>query len=230
MTAPFEYLTFDCYGTLIDWRSGIGEAFSHVGAAVGVPIDRDQILELHARIEPEVQAEEFRSYAEVLDLLAGRIAGELGFEIPVDQRAFLSQSLPGWQPFADTGEALEKLASAGYRLGILSNVDDDLLAETLRHFSVEFEMLVTAEQVGSYKPALGHFREARRRIGEASWLHVAQSFFHDVQPAVAEHLPVVWINRLQESPPTYACPTAEFPDMKSFAGKLVDGGGIRQGS
>jgi 2-haloalkanoic acid dehalogenase type II len=223
-------VTFDCYGTLIDWRGGISEAFSHIGAAAGMPIDRDQVLELHARIEPEIQAEEFRSYAEVLDLSADRIAGALGFEIPSSQRTFLSRSLPGWQPFADTGEALEKLASAGYRLGILSNVDDHLLAQTLWHLPVEFEMLVTAEQVGSYKPALGHFREARRRIGEARWLHVAQSFFHDVQPAVAERLPVVWINRLQESPPTADRPTAEFPDMKSFAAQLVDGGGIQQSS
>jgi len=226
MATEYDVLTFDCYGTLIDWRGGISDAFSQIAAAVGQPVDRDRILDLHARLEPEIQAEEFRSYRDVLDLMAIRIASELGFDIPADHRHFLSESLPRWQPFADTGAALEKLASAGYRLGILSNVDDDLLAGTLRHLPVGFDLLVTAEQVGSYKPALGHFREARRRIGDGRWLHVAQSFFHDMQPAVIEQVPVVWINRLQESPPTPVRPRAEFPDMRQFAEQLVDRGGL----
>ena len=226
MATEYDVLTFDCYGTLIDWRGGISDAFSQIAAAVGQPVDRDRILDLHARLEPEIQAEEFRSYRDVLDLMAIRIASELGFDIPADHRHFLSESLPRWQPFADTGAALEKLASAGYRLGILSNVDDDLLAGTLRHLPVGFDLLVTAEQVGSYKPALGHFRKAQRRIGDGRWLHVAQSFFHDVQPAVIEQVPVVWINRLQESPPTPVRPQAEFPDMRQFAEQLVDRGGL----
>lgn len=225
MTAEFDILTFDCYGTLIDWRRGIGDAFSRLGAVVGMPLDRDRILDLHARIEPEIQAEEFRTYREVLDLTAMRIASELGFDIPSGERHFLSQSLPRWPPFADTGAALEKLA-AEHRLGILSNVDDDLLAATLQNFPVDFELLVTAGQVGSYKPAVGHFRQARRLIDDARWLHVAQSFFHDVRPAVAERIPVVWINRLHETPPTADRPLAEFPDMKVFAAQLVDGEGL----
>lgn len=226
MSKDFEMLTFDCYGTLIDWREGISGAVSGLGAAAGIPIDSERVLELHARIEPEIQAETFRSYADVLDLTASRIASELGFDISPEERHALSASLPGWPPFPDTGPALEKLAAAGYRLGILSNVDDDLLRATLEHFPVDFELLVTAEQVGSYKPALGHLREARRRIGERRWLHVAQSFFHDVRPAVAEGLSVVWINRLQESPPTDDRPTAEFPDLERFAEYLVGRGGL----
>lgn len=226
MTPDFDILTFDCYGTLIDWRGGISDAISEVAAAAGQPVERDRILGLHAQIEPEIQAEEFRSYREVLDLTAARIANELGFDIPAGQIDSLSQSLPRWQPLTDTRAALEKLASAGYRLGILSNVDDDLLAGTLRHFPVEFDLLVTAEQVGSYKPDLGHFREARRRIGDGRWLHVAQSFFHDVLPATKEQIPVVWINRLQETPPVEVRPLAEFPDMRSFAEQLVDRGDI----
>ena len=226
MTPDFDILTFDCYGTLIDWRGGISDAISDVAGAVGQPVDRERVLDLHAQIEPEIQAEGFRSYREVLDLTAARISNELGFDIPADQIDFLSQSLPHWQPLADTRAALEKLASAGYRLGILSNVDDDLLAGTLRHFPVDFDLLVTAEQVGSYKPALGHFREARRRIGDARWLHVAQSFFHDVLPATAEQVPVVWINRLQEAPTAEVHPIAGFPDMRHFAEQLVDRGGL----
>jgi len=226
MSADFDILTFDCYGTLIDWRGGIGDAFSAIGAAVGQPVDRDQVLDLHARFEPEVQRQEFRSYRQVLDLTAPRIAGALGLEIPATAPHFLSESLASWQPFADTGAALNRLREAGYRLGILSNVDDDLLAATLEHFPVDFDLLVTAQQVGSYKPALGHFREAQRRIGEARWLHVAQSFFHDVEPAVALELPVVWINRLHEDPCSAASPLAVFPDMESFAEHATKDGGL----
>ena len=116
MSTDFDMLTFDCYGTLIDWRGGISDAFSRLGALVGRRVDSDQVLELHARIEPEVQAEEFRSYARVLDLTAVRMAAALGLEIPDDERQFLSESLPRWQPFADTGPALERLREAGYRL------------------------------------------------------------------------------------------------------------------
>jgi 2-haloalkanoic acid dehalogenase type II len=226
MTADFDILTFDCYGTLIDWRGGIGDAFSRIGAAAGRSVDRDQVLDLHARFEPEVQRQEFRSYAKVLDLTATRIADAMGLEVPIDDRHFLSASLANWQPFADTGAALKRLREAGYRLGILSNVDDDLLAKTLEHFPVDFDLLISAQQVGSYKPALGHFREAQRRIDGAPWLHVAQSFFHDVQPAVVMEVPVVWINRLHEDPYSEAQPLVVFPDMESFAEAAVNQGGL----
>lgn len=226
MAPDFGVLTFDCYGTLIDWRGGINDAFSRISSRTGQLVDRHQVLALHARFEPEVQREEFRSYREVLDLTATRIAGALGLEIPTADRHFLSASLASWQPFADTGAALERLHEAGYRLGILSNVDDDLLAATLQHFPVDFDFLVTAQQVGSYKPAPGHFHEAQRQIGGAPWLHVAQSFFHDVQPAVALEVPVVWINRLDEDPDSAAQPLAVFPDMASFAGHATRDGGL----
>jgi 2-haloalkanoic acid dehalogenase type II len=226
MSAAFDVLTFDCYGTLIDWRGGISDAFSRIGAAAGRSVDRDQVLDLHARFEPEVQQQEFRSYAQVLDLTATRIADALSLEIPIDDRHFLSASLANWQPFADTRAALKRLREAGYRLGILSNVDDDLLAKTLEHFPVDFDLVITAQQVGAYKPAPGHFREARRQIDGAPWLHVAQSFFHDVQPAVAMEVPVVWINRLQEDPCSEAMPLAVFPDMESFAKVAVREGGL----
>lgn len=225
MATDSDILTFDCYGTLIDWRGGISDAFTRLGVAVGRSVDRDQILDLHARIEPEIQQQGFRPYREVLDLLAVRIATELGIEIPEEQRHFLSESLPEWPPFADTGPALERLHDAGYRLGILSNVDDDLLAGTLRHFPVDFDLLITAQQVGSYKPALGHFRQAQQQIGKSPWIHVAQSLFHDVEPAALLQVPVVWINRLQEDPYSEAHPLTAYPDMASFAGQAAKHGG-----
>jgi FMN phosphatase YigB (HAD superfamily) len=128
--------------------------------------------------------------------------------------------LPGWRPFPDTCPALEALHGAGYRLGILSNVDDDLLAGTLKHFPVPFDLLVTAQQVGSYKPAHGHFLEARRRLAGRRWLHAAQSFFHDVEPAGALGIPVVWVNRKSERSPGKVRPGGEVLDLGGLVGWL----------
>jgi 2-haloacid dehalogenase/putative hydrolase of the HAD superfamily len=229
MAADLGFVTFDCYGTLIDWEEGIFVAFSEAVGARLEPIDRRRILQLYARIEPEVEAEEYRRYREVLDVTAARVAERLEVEIPASRSRFLSASLPEWPPFPDTVPALQTLSRAGYRLGILSNVDDDLLPATLRQLPVRFDLLVTAEQVGSYKPAGAHFLEARRRIGEAPWLHVAQSFFHDVQPAVAARVPVVWINRKRESALSAARPLAEFEDLSGFVAELLGGHGLGGG-
>lgn len=159
------------------------------------------MLSWYAAVEPEVQAETYRPYREVLAESARRVAAALGWSITLEEAAFLPASFPSWRPFPDTNPALERLA-AWARLGILSNVDDDLLAETLRHFPVSFPLIVTAQQVRSYKPALGHFLEARRRIGRGTpWVHVAQSYFHDVVPARRLGLAVVWVNRKGESAP-----------------------------
>ena len=150
--------------------------FTELANRQGSAIDKQRVIELHARIEPQVQAAGFRLYSEVLDRTAAMMAAELDLEVPVGQERFLSASLPGWSPFPDTGPALEALKGAGYRLGILSNVDEELIAATLRHIPVPFDLVITAEKVGSYKPATGHFVAARQQIGEASWLHVASPF------------------------------------------------------
>lgn len=220
MSRSFEVVTFDCYGTLVDWEGGIRAAFEDLAERYEADLDIARAVELHAEIEPVVQAERFRSYREVLDETAARIARRLGFVIPTGREDFLSASLQSWPPFSDSGEALRRLIRAGLRLGILSNVDDDLLAATRRRLGVEFEFLVTAEQVGSYKPSLGHFVEALRRIGQRPWLHVAQSLFHDIVPARELGVPVVWINRKKESSrPDLAL--AELPDLTRFADWLL---------
>ena len=115
-----------------------------------------------------------------------------------DREQFLPESLPSWPPFADTNAALRRLAEAGHRLAILSNVDDDLLAGTRRHFAVDFEFVITAEQVGAYKPAPAHFETARKRLGGVSWLHCAQSYFHDIVPARRLGIASAWINRVRQ--------------------------------
>jgi 2-haloalkanoic acid dehalogenase type II len=198
MARLYDVITFDCYGTLIDWESGISTAFARATAADAPQPDLTQVLRLYAEIEPGVEAAPYRRYREVLTETARRVAERLGWPLSGERTGFLPESLPDWPPFADTNQALERLAAAGYSLGILSNIDDDLLGGTRRHFTVAFDLIVTAQQVGSYKPAYSHFTEARQRLGGKRWLHAAQSYFHDVVPARALGIPVAWINRKSE--------------------------------
>jgi 2-haloacid dehalogenase/putative hydrolase of the HAD superfamily len=194
MAEPFDLITFDCYGTLIDWEAGIISAFQSEAAKDGVALRGDQIIETYAAEEPSVESGSYLSYDQVLGETAIKVAAKLGWELPPKRAGFLATSLPAWQPFPDTNPALERLARR-FRLGILSNIDDDLLAATQTHFTVDFDLIVTAQQVGSYKPALAHFNEALVRAGDRRLLHAAQSYFHDIVPASKLGIPVVWVNR-----------------------------------
>jgi 2-haloalkanoic acid dehalogenase type II len=212
----YDVVTFDCYGTLVDWERGIGDAF----AAAGVKAPRAELVRLHAQHEAIVEAESYRSYREVLAEVARRVLAELG-EAARDPY-FLPDSLPSWRPFVDTVPALRRLAAAGVRLGILSNVDDELLAATRRHLDgVPFDFVVTAAQVRSYKPAPGHWQAARVLVGGDRWLHAAQSTFHDVQPARALAIDTAWVNRKAEAPLDAAGPTHEVPDLAGLAALVV---------
>jgi 2-haloalkanoic acid dehalogenase type II len=193
-SSEFDIITFDCYGTLIDWESGIVGAFQSEAAIDGVKLDRDQIIAAYASEEPRVQSMPYRSYREVLHETARRVAATLGWRLAFERAGFLAASLSAWKPFPDTNPALERLARR-FQLGILSNIDDDLLAATRRHFSAGFDLIVTAQQMKSYKPGLAHFEEAMARAGKRRLLHAAQSYFHDVIPASKLGIPVVWINR-----------------------------------
>jgi 2-haloacid dehalogenase/putative hydrolase of the HAD superfamily len=219
----FDVITFDCYGTLIDWETGIAEAFQAAAWADGAKLERAAVLAAYAEVEPAVEAGPFRAYREVQRETAVEVARRLGWRLEPGAARFLAESLPAWRPFPDTGPALERLRKAGYALGILSNVDDDLLAGTLRHFPVSFDLLVKAQQVKSYKPAPGHFLEARRRLAGRRWLHAAQSYFHDVQPAAALGLPVVWVNRKSERPAGAARPDGEVGDLAGLVAWLTEG-------
>lgn len=205
----YDIITFDCYGTLIDWEAGIREAFATQG------LDPGNALAHYARIEPQVEHESYRSYREVLTLTAARVAEALGRSIQTP--SFLADSLPRWRPFADTNPALERLRAAGIGLGILSNVDDDLIAATRKHFTVPFDLVITAQQVRSYKPGAAHFTTARERIGDARWLHAAQSDFHDIVPTNALGIDNAWINRHGEKPLAGGVPNFEFRDLAAFA-------------
>ena len=193
----FEIITFDCYGTLIDWEGGIVAAFQSQARHHGIELEADRIMETYMAIEPQVESDSYMPYRDVLARTAAKVADRLGWQLPPEEGDFLPASLPDWLPFADTNDALERL-SRRFQLGLLSNIDDDLLTATRRHFTIPFELIVTAEQVRSYKPAHAHFAEARRRMGEKRWLHAAQSYFHDVIPASEFHTPVAWVNRKAE--------------------------------
>ena len=222
MTAPpRDVLTFDCYGTLIDWESGIREAFAAEARRLGTPVDTERALGLYAEIEPVVEAEAFRPYREVLAETTRRIASRLGWALPPARTGFLAESLPSWRPFPDTNRALIQLVRAGYDLGILSNVDDALLNWTRRHLLASFPIVVTAEQVRSYKPAPGHFLAARTLIGSRRWVHAARSYFHDVVPARALGIPVAWINRSGEAAPDGGKPDQTFPTLIELADWLA---------
>lgn len=210
----YDWITFDCYGTLIDWESGIIGAFEKIARTSGHTFDRSRVLALYAKYET---AEEFgySKYREVLIRVAYKVCNEIGLKLPSYE--FLVDSLPRWRPFQDTNAALERLARK-YKLGILSNVDNNLLELTRRHFTVPFQLIVTAEQVRSYKPDPGHFKEARKKIGLGNWLHTAQSFYHDVVPCSRIGIDVVWVNRNQEtSKDPSVTPVHVCRDLHTFA-------------
>jgi 2-haloacid dehalogenase/putative hydrolase of the HAD superfamily len=189
-------MTFDCYGTLIDWETGIRDAFHRAMSQTGAsPALEAKAFELYEEEERRVEREKpHLLYRDVLAKTSLNVAGKIGWKLSEPQSNFLVNELPTWTPFPDTNPSLVKL-SQEYTLGILSNVDNDLLAGTLKHLACPFEMIVTAENVRSYKPAPAHFEEARKIIGEKSWVHVAASRYHDIEPVVRLGIKAVWVNR-----------------------------------
>ena len=226
--ASFEVLTFDCYGTLIDWESGILGAVQRVLAAHGHELAPAEILEHFARFESTVQAAgPYRTYRDVLSRVVDEFGRELGFAPSSEERASLPESIARWAPFDDTVAALRILASR-YRLAVISNVDDDLFAFSARRLGVEFHEVVTAQQVGSYKPDARNFDLALERLGVPvdAILHVAQSLFHDIAPAKHLGFATVHVNRVSPhggsgaTMPVSARPDLEVPDLATLA-KMV---------
>ena len=210
----YSWITFDCYGTLIDWEKGITGSFEKMAMAAGIAVDRNQVLKLYRKYEREEEMQ-YKKYRDVLTRVGRRICFELGLQ--TNSFDFLVDDLPRWRPFPDTDRALRQL-SRNHKLGILSNVDNDLLAATRRHFSVNFDLVITAQDLSSYKPGLGHFYDARRRIGTVEWIHAAQSYYHDIAPCKQLAIPSAWINRqgelLTDKEPRFVF---DGPDLQSFA-------------
>jgi 2-haloalkanoic acid dehalogenase type II len=185
--------------------------------ADGVRLARGAVLHAYTEVEREVEAGAYRPYRDVLAATVRGVAARLGWRLDAARAGFLAESLPGWVPFPDTNAALERLRAGGYALGILSNVDDDLLAATRRHFTVDFAHVVTAQQVGAYKPARPHFEAARRAVNGRRWLHVGQGYFHDMMPARLLGIPNAWINRNGDTPEDGGRPDREFPTLAELA-------------
>ena len=222
--SSFEVLTFDCYGTLIDWESGILGALQQVLGAHGRELSPPEILERFARFESTIQAGAYLTYREVLSRVVDEFGRELGFVPGPEERASLPESVARWAPFDDTVDALRILA-ARYRLAVVSNVDDDLFAFSERRLGVVFDEVVTAQQVGRYKPDARNFELALERLGRpvGAILHVAQSLFHDVAPAKRLGLATVHVNRVSPyggsgaTMPVSARPDLEVPDLATLA-------------
>ena len=220
MPLPKEvtFVTFDVYGTLIDWETGVYEAFAKEADKDGYTLAREELVPLFLKTQQEIKAGSYELYAEVLRRTAVRVASELGWELEPSRSNFLPNSVPAWGPFRETNAQLERF-SKKYELGILSNIDDKLLGATRRHLRVDFDLVVTAQQVRSYKPDPAHFKECERRIGsKKGWVHVASSYYYDVEPCLKAKVPVIWVNRNKETlDASQKKPTAEVKSLLEAA-------------
>jgi 2-haloacid dehalogenase len=223
-----DALTFDCYGTLIDWEAGLGAAFREVLEAHGIEHDDEDVLVRFARYEAAAEAGPYSRYRDVLTAGLLGVAGELGSKPTSDEIERFSRSVEDWPAFPDSTDALRRLKRR-FRLGVLTNCDDDLFAASNRRLAVDFDWVVTAQQVGSYKPNERNFAVMLDRLGlpQDRIVHVAQSLFHDHAPAKRLGFTTVWIDRRHDrpgrgaTPPAEARPDATFPDMASFAAAAV---------
>ena len=220
----FNVLTFDCYGTLIDWESGILDALEQLRSRSKRKLTDDQLLEQYALVESKVQAGVYKRYREVLREVAKEMALFLDVDSELQENDKLADSIERWTPFPDTVDALRRL-KMNYQLAIVSNIDDDLYAHSARQLAVPFDFVITAEQVRSYKPSHNNFLRAIERIGKPrdEVLHVAQSLYHDIKPANELGLANVWVNRRGDkrgygaTHPADATPSLEVPDLATLA-------------
>jgi 2-haloacid dehalogenase len=217
-------ISFDCYGTLIDWEAGILPVLRGVLGRHGHTLSDAAILELYGEFEAEAEGGAYQSYREVLQSVVRAFAGHTGFDPTAADVSSLYESVPRWPPFSDTVAALQRLA-ARYRLAIISNIDDDLFEQTRKHLGVEFVAVITAEQARSYKPSLHNFELALNKLDvrPEHLLHVGQSIYHDVIPARSLGISTVWVNRKSARPGVGAVrqaegrPDLEVPDLATFA-------------
>jgi 2-haloacid dehalogenase len=213
-----RWATFDCYGTLIDWNAGIGGVLERLWGVESAP----ELLKRYHELEPEVEAERYRSYAEVMTLTLERIAQQVGYGIPEGESDTLTQSLPSWPPFPEVPDALRELRHRRWNLVILSNSDRALIIASEKQLGVPFDLMVVAEDVRSYKPAHAHWERffELTTAEQDHHVHVAASLFHDIEPARELGLKSVWINRLGEAGTPSVKPDRELSDLSELADAL----------
>jgi 2-haloacid dehalogenase len=220
----FDVLTFDCYGTLIDWETGIVDAFRPALAARGVVLNDEDLLSRFARHEASIEAGSYLPYRGVLAGAFRGVTAELGIDPADHEVAAFAGSVADWPAFPDSADALALLRTR-FRLGVITNCDDDLFAASNRRLGEPFDWVITAQQAGSYKPSRHNFEVAFERIGVPPdrILHVAQSLFHDHVPARELGLRSVWVDRRHgregsgATPPASATPDLVVPDMATLA-------------
>jgi 2-haloacid dehalogenase len=215
----FRAFTFDCYGTLIDWESGLLGALRPILSSHGQNLSDKQILETYSELEPRAQ-NPYRPYRQVLANIVVGFGERLGFQVSRDETQSLPESLKNWQPFPDTVAALKRLKRK-YQLAIISNTDDDLFAETAPHLEIAFDQVITAQQASAYKPSVAPFELALQRLGlsRERVLHVGQSVYHDVLPARSLGIATVLVQRrgFGATRPSDAEPDLRVPDMQTLA-------------
>jgi 2-haloacid dehalogenase len=222
--SQFDYLSFDCYGTLIDWERGILAALRPVLLRQAIEQSDDETLALFGELESEAERGPYLPYREILGVTLDGFCERLGFAPSAEERSTFGGSVRDWPAFPDSAAGLRALAER-FKLVILSNVDDDLFAFSKARLGVEFADVITAQQVGSYKPNPRNFQVLLERLGNRPerLLHVAQSLFHDIAPAKALGLTTVWVNRRHDrpgfgaTPPATAQPDLEVPDLHTLA-------------
>ncbi|WP_032400915.1 haloacid dehalogenase type II [Rhodococcoides fascians] len=228
--ADYDVLSFDCYGTLIDWESGIGDVLGAWAADTGSPMSKDELLAAYAPNEAQAQQDSpSMLYPDILADAFGRTGDALGIPVAPEWSGRLAGSVPDWPAFPDSADALASLAEQ-YKLVILSNVHRAGFAGSNRRLGVEFDAIVTAEDVHAYKPADNHFDALDAILDDfgvpkSRLLHVAQSLFHDHVPARRHGLASVWIDRRHDRPGWGATPepngdygfAMQFPSMAEFA-------------
>jgi 2-haloacid dehalogenase len=220
-------LTFDCYGTLIDWESGIFSALRPILSAHHAALSDAALLELYSELEAAAEQGEFHPYRAVLQTVVHGFGDRLGFSPTAAEACSLPQSLPHWRPFADSARALHQLKTK-YKLAVISNIDDDLFSSSAPQLEVSFDHVITSQQARAYKPSLNIFKLAQERMGIAPnrWLHVGQSIYHDVIPAKSLGISTVWVNRPSPRPGSGAAkaaearPDVEVHDLKALADLL----------
>ena len=216
----YRYITFDCYGTLVDWRKGI-ESGLHV-ALGNVHLSGQDLLKAYVQAERNEEAD-YKRYREVLRLTVISMSGVLGVKVSDKAARRFSESVPDWPPFEDTAEFLRLAGRRGYKRYILSNVDDDILEETIKKHGLELDGFVTAQEVGSYKPNPGHWLEFMQKTGakKVDVLHVAQSVYHDIIPCQRMGIDSAWVNRYNERMPPGSHPTYIADSLAQLA-ELLD--------
>jgi len=220
----FTTISFDCYGTLVDWEAGMLPILRALLARHNCSLADPAILELYGEFEANAESGPYRTYREVLESVVCAFGERLGFQPSPSEMLSLPESVPSWPPFSDTVAALQALKKR-YRLAVISNIDDDLFAQTRKLLGVEFDAVVTAEQARSYKPSLHNFELALQRLGIARerLLHAGQSIYHDVVPARSLGIATVWVNRKSARPGIGAVraaegrPDLEVPDLATLA-------------